>query len=205
MEVEEKKAKFLLFHSIALEFFNIEKKDNIEFIADAAWKHKVANAVIWLAQLEGTWNEKKWLYLYGITGSRKTFFVRVMQEYLNRVPHFHNPKYPSIALSLKISHSTDIVKSFVSFGYDGLKDYINAPLLCIDDLGDESPQSNHFATKDQPCGVVIKERELKDRRTIITTNLHPDSILEAYGDRVDSRLRRVAKHILMDSIDYRRI
>ena len=66
-----------------------------------------------------------------------------------------------------------------------LEGYINCPLLIIDDLGTEPILNN--VTKEY-LYLILNERIINDRSTIITTNLSPDGIIDRYGERIFSRL-----------------
>ncbi len=58
-------------------------------------------------------------------------------------------------------------------------------VLAIDDLGIEPILRN--VTKEYLLGV-LSTRTLKNKHTIITTNLSPEGVLERYGERIFSRL-----------------
>ena len=66
-----------------------------------------------------------------------------------------------------------------------LEGYINCPVLIIDDLGTEPVLKN--VTKEY-LYLILNERIINDRSTIITTNLSPDGIIDRYGERIFSRL-----------------
>ena len=66
-----------------------------------------------------------------------------------------------------------------------LDGYINCPVLIIDDLGTEPILKN--VTKEY-LYLILNERIINDRSTIITTNLSPDGIIDRYGERIFSRM-----------------
>ena len=66
-----------------------------------------------------------------------------------------------------------------------LEGYINCPLLIIDDLGTEPILNN--VTKEY-LYLILNERIINDRCTIVTTNLSPDGLIDRYNERIFSRL-----------------
>ncbi len=66
-----------------------------------------------------------------------------------------------------------------------LEAYLNCPVLIIDDLGTEPILKN--VTKEY-LYLILNERIINDRSTIVTTNLSPDGIIDRYGERIFSRL-----------------
>lgn len=81
---------------------------------------------------------------------------------------------------------------------------LDPDLLVIDDLGTE-PMFNNV-TKEY-LYLVISERMLKHKFTLISTNLTPSNILDRYGERIFSRLFDKSKSILIriDGSDLRRL
>lgn len=67
-------------------------------------------------------------------------------------------------------------------------------LLVIDDLGTEPMLNN--VTKEYLC-LIISERMLKSKSTLISTNLDAGNILDRYGERIFSRLFDKSKSILI--------
>ena len=62
---------------------------------------------------------------------------------------------------------------------------LDPDLLIIDDLGTE-PMFNNVTT--EYLYLVISERMLKRKATLISTNLNPNNIIDRYGERIYSRL-----------------
>jgi len=65
-----------------------------------------------------------------------------------------------------------------------IEDYLNADLLIIDDLGVEQVYVNITC---EYLLLVLCEREMRGKSTIVTTNLG-DALSDRYGDRIVSRL-----------------
>lgn len=66
-----------------------------------------------------------------------------------------------------------------------LKDLIDLDVLIIDDLGTEPIRKN--VTKEYLL-LLLNERLLKEKHTIITTNLSPTDMLDIYEERIFSRI-----------------
>lgn len=77
-------------------------------------------------------------------------------------------------------------------------------LLVIDDLGTE-PMLNNVTN--EYLYLVLSERMLKHKATIISTNLEPNNLLDRYNERIFSRLTDKTKSILikLDGDDLRRL
>ena len=67
-----------------------------------------------------------------------------------------------------------------------LNNYINADILCIDDLGTENILKNVTC---EYLFLIINERIIRNKATIITTNLKLSQIIDVYDERIYSRLK----------------
>lgn len=75
--------------------------------------------------------------------------------------------------------------------------FLEPDLLIIDDLGTEPMLKN--ITKEYLL-LLISERVIKNKRTIITTNLMPDHILNHYGERIFSRMFDKSNSVLANIV-----
>lgn len=66
-----------------------------------------------------------------------------------------------------------------------LNNYLYSDMLVIDDLGTEPVLNN---VTQEYLYLIISERLLNAKNTVITTNLDLDSIRQVYGDRIFSRI-----------------
>ncbi len=64
--------------------------------------------------------------------------------------------------------------------------------------------ANHYGTKLNVIEEVIEERYRKGLLTHLTTNLSEDDILDAYGDRVYSRLKSMVNYHTITGEDFRK-
>ena len=84
-----------------------------------------------------------------------------------------------------------------------LHDVLTCDLLVIDDLGTEPMLKNVTV---EYLLLVIEERQMHSRATLITTNLSGENMLNRYGERIYSRLshKQYSMIIEMDGNDLRR-
>lgn len=87
-------------------------------------------------------------------------------------------------------------------GDDSLNQYINAPILLIDDLGSEPLMKNITV---EYLYLLLNERFAARRHTVIATNLMPTEIRERYFERVSSRIldRNLGDVYLLEGKDLR--
>lgn len=81
--------------------------------------------------------------------------------------------------------------------------YMGTGLLILDDLGAETEDATQFVR--QEIVALLDSRLRQDRRQIITTNLMPDVLADAFGDRTVSRLRDRAVVLPIEGDDRRNL
>ena len=75
-----------------------------------------------------------------------------------------------------------------------LEKYLTCELLCIDDLGTENILKNVTL---EYLYLIINERLIAHKNTIITTNLTPEQIMQVYDERILSRIANKRDCILI--------
>lgn len=121
------------------------------------------------------------IYIYGETGTGKTFFTQCIASSLIR-------KYVYVNIVSAFQMNNIFLNYHGSFDKDKsniLSALLDPDLLIIDDLGTEPLFKN--VTREY-LGVVITERNLHKKRIIITSNLTPNDLLDRYGERIYSRI-----------------
>ena len=98
--------------------------------------------------------------------------------------------------SLKYHTTFDNTKSSI------LEPLLTCDVLVIDDLGTEPINKNVTL---EYLYLVINERQLAGKPTIITTNLTPDGVINRYGERIFSRINNklISLNIKLDGQDMR--
>ena len=120
------------------------------------------------------------LFIYGDTGVGKTFLTYCIAKEL--LDSMHSVIYYS-AFDLFDAFARNTFSN--SETTEGENDYIlNCDLLIIDDLGTEL--SNSFTTSQ--LFLCINERILRQKSTIISTNLGMNQLADIYSERVLSRI-----------------
>lgn len=143
------------------------------------------------------------ILLMGGTGSGKTLAMKVMLRYrdIDNIFCSFQGKYQK--LEYQIADVTDIRRSYLDKGYDGIRSFIIRNVICIDDLGYELDVDKRFGNSEQVIPYILGERYAKEQLTFATTNL-PDALLrEKYDDRTYSRLWGMFNVITVKGPDYR--
>jgi len=81
--------------------------------------------------------------------------------------------------------------------------YAGTSLLVLDDLGAETEEASQFVRQEM-C-ALLDARLREDRRQVITTNLMPAQLADAFGDRIVSRLRDRAVVLELQGADRRNL
>ncbi len=123
-------------------------------------------------------SEKNLIYFSGPTGIGKTHLLECMaNEFIVQ------GKMVIIVTSLDLSIDLKTFQRY--FDEEILKKYINADVLFIDDLGTE-PIFQSVTI--EYLYLIINERKMKNRRTVITSNLTFNDVYERYDERIFSRI-----------------
>ena len=126
-------------------------------------------------------NEKKNITMFGGVGVGKTY---LLQAVVNEA--IKNNYYTVYTTAFNLNN--DMLKyhcAGLDEKADILQKYIDADLLCIDDLGTENILRNVTV---EYLYLIINERLQLNRATIITTNLTLQQIMETYDERIFSRI-----------------
>lgn len=127
-------------------------------------------------------NDGENLLFYGSTGLGKTFLCNcIAKKLLDR----GKPVLYLTAFKLfKILEEYRFRPNESPMAQHQLDFILTCDLLIIDDLGTEL--TNSFTTSE--LFNIINTRLLERKKTIISTNLQPDELIETYGQRVFSRI-----------------
>lgn len=138
------------------------------------------------------------LLLYGSVGIGKTFLSNCIAKELmdgaHTVIYFSAMRLFELIASYKFSHTDKPAES-----NDIYQTVLTSDLLIIDDLGTDTPNA-FFASQ---LFLILNERHLRRKSTIISTNLTLEKLLEQYSDRTFSRISGNYTLLKMEGQDIR--
>lgn len=140
--------------------------------------------------------------LMGTVGSGKTTTMQIYLECICRLGEVGNgiEGYGNNPEN-KMMSTRFIQTQYLSKGEDFILDLVKKRILCIDDLGAESPLVNQFGTKTDVIANLLFLRYEKwqiDRiRTHATSNLTKQQLKERYGERLFDRMSEMFSFIVM--------
>ncbi len=140
-------------------------------------------------------SKKNLIYFAGPIGVGKTYLIRCMANELIK-----NGKVINIVTSLNLS--LDFKTFTKTFEEELLKKYITPEVLFIDDLGTEPIFKNVTI---EYLYLIINERKMRNKKTVITSNLDLGDIRERYDERIYSRIvdRNTSLTIFLNGDDKR--
>ncbi len=124
------------------------------------------------------------LYLFGVTGVGKTFLCSSIAKYaldnLKTAEYYSANRLFEVVANYKMKKdASDYEKSKEDY-----HNIINCDLLIIDDLGTE--YTNDFVRSE--FFTILNDRLMNNKKFVISSNISPEKISLAYGDRIDSRI-----------------
>ena len=133
---------------------------------------------------------QKGLYIYGSVGTGKTKFMTILQK----IFAWSTNKYQFLIYDVM-----DIVNTYQGHGSDGLNNIyglINQPrMITLDDLGIEPTRVKFFGDEtDVIADILLKRYRIYDSDKIltnVTSNYHPNQLLQRYGDRLFDRFQEM--------------
>ena len=191
---------------IAVEYFLDCAKyifgQKIEITKD--FEYIMINLIKWIHNDETCdFDLNKGIGLIGPTGTRKTFAMNCMQEYMkiDDVRYYRLQKL--VTFNFKMFSSREICGEYQENGYDAINKFSSYNIICIDDFGAEPEKTVHYGTTLNVIEALIEERYLAEKLTHFTSNLDENSIREKYGERVYSRLKQKINFIKLEDKDFR--
>lgn len=126
--------------------------------------------------------KKNILYIAGDTGVGKTYLMGAIANELIKEGKL-------VTLTTSFAMNQDFVKSYAlrnnEEGNEIMDKYLDTDVLFIDDLGTELRRQD---VTNNYLYLVLNERKMKNRPTVITSNLTLEDVRDYYDERVFSRL-----------------
>lgn len=151
---------------------------------------------------------KRGIYIAGNTGTGKTWCMEIMQAYIQAIGikvlwHNDNDPRPLYWRTIRADGLCDV---WAESG--NIQQYKTAPMLAIQDLGNEPPETLYMGNRLDVVRYVIEYRgDMHAEMTFITSNLRMGGVIlkERYGDRVSSRLQEMCNYLVIKGKDRRKL
>lgn len=178
------------------------------FIDDAATRLNVRNVADALCRLGAP---KFCIILCGDCGNGKTTMmsaIRTATSFLANEGFFnYKTPYGDVRAVDTAFRTIDAAELCMRSKLDDQTDfnaYADAPLLILEDVGQEPREVQAFGNLLYPVCMVLERRYTRCLPTFITTNLSPEQLGTHYGKRIRDRLREMSFIIPFDNPSYRR-
>ncbi|MBR5226898.1 MAG: ATP-binding protein [Clostridia bacterium] len=181
---------------------NFKEFDDIDYTMIST--EMLKNLIQKLQKISQTENQKyRLITLCGNAGVGKTFFLQCMaNEYLKRSKNVLMDTAFKINNDFLKLHTSKEQKDKISY----MDKYLAPDVLIIDDLGSEPTYKN--VTKEY-FYLLLNQRGLDQKITLISTNLLPQHLSDRYGERCFSRIINKANNLLLkienDDLRFRKI
>lgn len=151
---------------------------------------------------------KRGIYIAGNTGTGKTWCMEIMQAYIQAIGikvlwHNDNDPRPLYWRTIRADGLCDV---WAESG--NIQQYKTAPMLAIQDLGNEPTETLYMGNRLDVVRYVIEYRgDMHAEMTFITSNLRMggEILKERYGDRVSSRLQEMCNYLVIKGKDRRKL
>ena len=143
----------------------------------------------------------KGIYLAGNTGAGKTVATKILKALYKR----NVIKVGERSLDWRDAHTSEIISIYARTG--DIEEYKTSGVLCIQDLGSESPEALFMGNRMNVLQDILLCRAENPRCVTIVTSNWPmagDFIRKMYGDRVYSRLFKMFNYLELKGPDRRR-
>lgn len=181
---------------------NFKEFDDIDYTMIST--EMLKNLIQKLQKISQTENQKyRLITLCGNAGVGKTFFLQCMaNEYLKRSKNVLMDTAFKINNDFLKLHTSKEQKDKISY----MDKYLAPDVLIIDDLGSEPTYKN--VTKEY-FYLLLNQRGLDQKITLISTNLLPQHLSDRYGERCFSRIINKANNLLLkienDDLRFRKV
>lgn len=157
---------------------------NREFLKDRNTLTNIEKAANWICS-----SASRTLLISGPTGNGKSTLLKAI----------HRLFWENGSVYVHAQDIFDVMRET-----DGQLKHHNAPLLCIDELGNEPIKYMKYGEEGFPLKKLLFHRLENKKTMVIVTNLEPEDLVKLYGERVYDRLLGNSEVILIDAPSYRK-
>lgn len=168
------------------------------FSADAETMSTIRQAAQWL-----TTDNKFGLMLMGAPGNGKTTLTRAIYQLIDVLDLYESTGNVCHRLSINLCTAKQLVR-MAQKDWRAYREQVNAPMLAIDDLGEEAVDVMDYGNIINPVIDALSFRYNAQSFTIISTNLPNSQIRRDYGDRIADRLNEMMQVIIFTNPSFRR-
>ncbi|MDE5659303.1 MAG: hypothetical protein K2I28_00230 [Muribaculaceae bacterium] len=178
-------------------FIDVARSVCPEFTVYPETRAAINDIFHWCLKLDGPLDPERGLWLWGNIGTGKSTMLAIIREFCHQYRgHSHEMSrfYPrgdklGSPYWFAINNTSDICSDFATNGYSALNKYVLNGRLALDDLGAEPRLTGNYSSLINVIQEILHRRYDYRRLnfTHVTTNLSPDQIAEAYGERVADR------------------
>lgn len=174
-----------------------------KFILDENVKMEIAQIV---QEMTKSFPKQGYWFL-GMYGNGKTTIAKALYDLIlsecERTDFGYEARYFKSA-SRQISASR-LIEIRLQGDHKLWDEYTYAPMLLIDDLGEDQKELLIFGNPTHPLRELLEDRYRRLNFTILSTNLTPDDLKEHYGGRVVDRFVEWFCRVIHTGSSYRRI
>lgn len=182
-------------------FLKFANEEVAGFRVTADNRRTIADIFNWCIGISGELDPGKGLWLYGNIGTGKTSMLRIVKSFCREV---RGAKADGKPYSFAIVRISDVVTAFSGKSHKGVNEYADNPSIAYDDVGTETISSNHYGNTENLMQYILQRRYGRDYITHATSNISPEGIRKAYGDRVYDRCREMFNFVEMKGKSFRK-
>lgn len=168
----------------------------------------------WCLMLDGKYDPKKGLWLWGDIGTGKSTMLQIVEIYckiMRKPARYRKTNYPrelrpdAWSYGFRITNASVVAGTFAKEGYPGIEEYIINCRQAFDEVGRECIPTGFFGNMENVFQYIFQRRY--DLRfgdfTHVTSNLSPEQVGEVYGDHIYDRCFEMFNFVQMSGESWR--
>lgn len=144
----------------------------------------------------------KGIYIAGPTGTGKSLCMKVFSSFAKALGIQYEVGGKMLYMDFAFYRSDLICDDYAKEG--DLQKYKQMPILCIEDLGSENPETLYMGNRRNVIQGILEARgDRALQLTCATSNIPIDRLGDVYGDRVQSRAAAMFNYYILGGGDRR--